>query len=144
MKTWHITPPSARIQQLELALELKENERVQLLARSMSAQRSPAQSSSRSQDYRGFHSDCGAISQPDNPPPLRLNVFNPFANAFNVFGHIGNTFSKGVAPESTNAVSTVGPSGSQSSQTWVFRRTCPTPQLYAPCRPQTNLGTRRR
>ncbi len=110
---------SARIQQLELALELKENERVQLLARAMSAQRSPTHSSPGSGDYQDFNSDCGGRSQPDNPPPLRVNVFNPFAGLFNkAFGNtFGNTFPKGVATESTNAVSTTDYSGSRSSAT---------------------------
>ncbi len=44
---------------------------------------------------------------------------NPFAHVFKAFGHLGNTL-KGAAPESTNALSTVARSGSQSSQTWVF------------------------
>ena len=85
---------STRIQQLELALELKENERVQLLARAMSAQRSPTHSSPGSGDYQDFNSDCGGRSQPDNPPSPRPNVFYPFAGVFTkAVGNIGNTFS---------------------------------------------------
>ena len=56
---------------------------------------------------------------PDNPASHRLSVPNPFAHVFKAFGNLGNTL-KGAAPESTNALSTAGRSGSQSSQTWVF------------------------
>ncbi len=85
---------SARIQPLELALELMENERVQLLARAMSAQRSPTRSSPGGGDYLDFNSECCGRSQPDNPPPMGVNVFNLCSGIFaKSFGHaFGDTF----------------------------------------------------
>ncbi len=77
---------------------------------------------------------------PDNPASIRLNVYNPFANAFKVFGHIGNTFSKGAAPESTNALSTAGLSGSQSSQTWVFPQDLSDAAALSPAVPPEQFG----
>ena len=107
----------------------------------MSAQRSPTHSSPGSGDDQDFNSDCGGRSQPDNPPSLRATVFNPFAGVFTKA--FGNTFSKGVAPESTNAVSTTGHSGSRSSATWFSRTTYRTRRPPPPCGAPTNLGTRR-
>ena len=77
---------------------------------------------------------------PDNPSSLRLNVFSPFANVYKAFGHIGNTFSKGAAPESTNALSTAGLSGSQSSQTRVFPQDLSDAAALSPAVPPEQLG----
>ncbi len=123
-----------------MALQRKENERLQLLSRPRSAPGSPAPSSSRDEDYLGFHSDSGERPTPDNPASIRLNVYNPFANAFKVFGHIGNTISEGAAPESTNALSTAGLSGSQSSQTWVFPQDLSDAAALSPAVPPEQLG----
>ena len=82
---------STRIQQLELALELKENERVQLLAkkdaeraklltRSWGAQRSPTHSSPGSVTYQDLSSEDSSTSQLGILASLGANVFKHFAN----------------------------------------------------------------
>ena len=65
---------STRIQELEMALQLKEDERLQLLARPQSAPRSSAPSSAKDDDYLGFHSDSAEKPMPDNPSSHKLNV----------------------------------------------------------------------
>ena len=131
---------STRIQQLAMALRLKENEHLQLLARRQSPPTSSAPSSARDDDYLGFHSDSAERPMPDNPSSHRLNVLNPFAHVYKAIGHIGNTFSKGAAPESTNALSTAGYSGSQSSQTWVFPQDLSDAAALSPAVPPEQLG----
>ena len=62
---------SARIQQLETALQLQGNEHLQLLARPRSPPKSSAPSSAKDDDYLGFYSDSTERPMPDKPASHR-------------------------------------------------------------------------
>ena len=90
----HAEAQRARVNQLEMALELQENKIVQILAqkerereemvaRAWRADHSPEHSSPGSANYHDVMSNSGSVrAQPGFPASLAAGVVNPFANTF--------------------------------------------------------------